>query len=70
MIEQLFNPWIGGILLAAILSAIMSTIDSQLLVSSSALTEDFYSKIINKDASEEELMWVGRICVLIIYGAG
>ena len=66
MIQQLFNPWIGGILLAAILSAIMSTIDSQLLVSSSALTEDFYSKIINKDASEEELMWVGRICVLLI----
>ncbi|WP_018247295.1 sodium/proline symporter PutP [Orenia marismortui] len=66
MITQIFNPWVGGILLAAILSAIMSTIDSQLLVSSSTLTEDFYDKVIKKDASEEELMHVGRICVLLI----
>jgi sodium/proline symporter len=66
MISDLFNPWVGGILLAAILSAIMSTIDSQLLVSSSALTEDFYQKIIKHDASEKELIWVGRWCVIII----
>ncbi len=39
----LFNPWVAGFLLAAILAAIMSTIDSQLLVCSSALTEDFYA---------------------------
>ncbi len=66
MISDLFNPWVGGILLAAILSAIMSTIDSQLLVSSSALTEDFYQKIINHEASEKELIWIGRLCVIII----
>ncbi|HUV62307.1 MAG TPA: sodium/proline symporter, partial [Sedimentisphaerales bacterium] len=42
MIRDTFNPWFGGILLAAIFSAIMSTIDSQLLVSSSALSEDLY----------------------------
>ena len=39
--ELLFNPWIAGVLLAAILAAIMSTIDSQLLVSSSALTDPY-----------------------------
>lgn len=66
MIGDLFNPWVGGILLAAILSAIMSTIDSQLLVSSSALTEDFYKKIINHEAKEKELIWIGRFCVIII----
>ncbi len=66
MIRNLFTPWIGGILLAAILSAIMSTIDSQLLVSSSALTEDFYKKLIKKDATEGELIVIGRISVLII----
>jgi sodium/proline symporter len=66
MIEKLFNPWVGGIMLAAILSAIMSTIDSQLLVSSSALTEDFYDKIIKRDASQKELIHVGRLCVIII----
>ncbi len=63
MIAKLFNPWVGGILLAAILSAIMSTIDSQLLVSSTTLTEDFY-KYIKKDATDKELMWVGRLCVV------
>jgi sodium/proline symporter len=66
MISDLFNPWVGGILLAAILSAIMSTIDSQLLVSSSALTEDFYQKVVKHDATEKELIWVGRLCVIII----
>jgi sodium/proline symporter len=66
MINKLFNPWFGGILLAAIFSAIMSTIDSQLLVSSSALSEDFYSKAIRKQASEKEVVWVGRACVIII----
>jgi sodium/proline symporter len=66
MIQKLFNPWIAGIMLAAIMSAIMSTIDSQLLVSSSALSEDFYQKAIKKDASEREIVMVGRICVIII----
>jgi sodium/proline symporter len=66
MINKLFNPWFGGILLAAIFSAIMSTIDSQLLVSSSALSEDFYNKAIRKQAPEKEIVWVGRACVIII----
>jgi sodium/proline symporter len=66
MIGKLFNPWFGGILLAAIFSAIMSTIDSQLLVSSSALSEDFYLKAIRKQASEKEIVLVGRACVVII----
>lgn len=66
MIQQLFNPWIAGVLLAAILSAIMSTIDSQLLVSSSAVTEDIYRKFLKKDASEKTLVWAGRISVVVI----
>ncbi|WP_091481234.1 sodium/proline symporter PutP [Gracilibacillus orientalis] len=64
--QELFNPWIAGILLAAILSAIMSTIDSQLLVSSSAVAEDFYKGILRKNAGQKELVWVGRIAVIII----
>ena len=63
--QVVFNPWIAGILLAAILSAIMSTIDSQLLVSSSVLAEDFYRPLRPK-ASESELVLVGRIMVLVI----
>ena len=62
----LFNPWIAGILLSAILAAIMSTLSCQLLVCSSALTEDFYKGMINKKASQTELVWVGRAMVLII----
>jgi sodium/proline symporter len=66
MIGEVMHPWLAGIMLAAILSAIMSTIDSQLLVSSSALTEDFYQKAIKKNATEKEIILVGRICVIII----
>jgi len=66
MIDKVMHPWLAGIMLAAILSAIMSTIDSQLLVSSSALTEDFYQKAIKKNASQREVVLVGRICVIII----
>ncbi len=66
MIGQVMHPWLAGIMLAAILSAIMSTIDSQLLVSSSALTEDFYQKAIKRDVTEKEIILVGRICVIII----
>ena len=62
----LFHPLIGGFLLAAILAAIMSTISSQLLVTSSSLTEDIYHTFFRKRASESELVLVGRICVLAV----
>jgi sodium/proline symporter len=66
MIAQVMHPWLAGIMLSAILSAIMSTIDSQLLVSSSALTEDFYQKAINRNAGQREVVFVGRLCVIVI----
>lgn len=62
--QLLFNPWIAGFLLAAILAAIMSTIDSQLLVSSSVLTRDLYHVLFRKNASNKELVWVGRGTVM------
>ena len=52
--QNLFNPWIAGIITAAILSAIMSTVDSQLLVSSSVISEDFYRVFVRPNASEKE----------------
>jgi len=64
--QLLFNPWIAGFLLAAILAAIMSTIDSQLLVSSSVLTRDIYHAVLRKDARDKELVWVGRATVILI----
>ena len=60
----LFNPWIAGVLLSAILAAIMSTLSCQLLVCSSALTEDFYRGFLRPHASERELVWIGRAMVL------
>ncbi len=66
MIAEVMHPWLAGIMLSAILSAIMSTIDSQLLVSSSALTEDFYRKAINRRAGQREVILVGRACVIVI----
>ena len=64
--DLLFNPFIGGFLLAAILAAIMSTISSQLLVSSSSLTEDFYKIFLRRKAGQKELVLVGRISVVAV----
>ncbi|MFK0570669.1 sodium/proline symporter PutP [Endozoicomonas sp.] len=66
LVNATFHPVIAGILLAAILAAIMSTADSQLLVSSSALAEDFYKDILKKDATSGQVMAVGRIAVVLI----
>ncbi|MBZ7959367.1 sodium/proline symporter PutP [Campylobacter molothri] len=66
MSQLLFNPWIAGILLSAILAAIMSTASSQLLVSSSTIAEDFYKKIFKKNASSRVVLNLGKIGVLIV----
>lgn len=68
LVNAVFHPVIAGILLAAILAAIMSTADSQLLVSSSALAEDFYKKVFKPEATSEEVVKVGRIAVVAISG--
>lgn len=64
--NTLFHPLITGFLLAALLAAIMSTISSQLLVSSSSLTEDFYRLFLRKQASERETVNVGRLFVALV----
>lgn len=64
--QVLFHPLIAGFMLAAILAAIMSTVSSQLLVTSSSLTEDVYKAFINKEASEKQLVFMGRICVVLV----
>ena len=71
LIRQIFSGngiliFIGGIFLCGILAAIMSTADSQLLVTSSAISEDMYKGVIKKDASEKKALMVGRIAVIIV----
>lgn len=71
MINKLFTvdlalPFIGGIFLCGILAAIMSTADSQLLVTASAVSEDLYHNFVNKDADSKTILQVGRITVIVV----
>jgi sodium/proline symporter len=64
--RMLFPSFIAGILLSAIIAASMSTADSQLLVASSSFTADIYKPLIRKKASDKEVLWVGRVVVLVV----
>lgn len=64
--RTLFPSFIAGLLLAAIIAASMSTADSQLLVASSSFTSDIYKPIFRKNASEKEILRIGRIVVLAV----
>ena len=63
---DLFPPFVAGILLSAIVAAAMSTADSQLLVASSSFTSDIYKPVFRKNASDKEVLWIGRLVVLIV----
>jgi SSS family solute:Na+ symporter len=64
--DILFHPFITGVILAAVLAAIMSTISSQLIVCSSSITKDFYMTFLNKKAAPKQQMLVSRLAVLIV----
>ena len=64
--QLLFHPFVAGFMLAAILAAIMSTISSQLLVSSSALVEDLYHAFNRKELGEKSSVLLGRVAVMIV----
>lgn len=64
--QVLFHPFIAGIILAAVLAAVMSTISSQLIVTSSALIEDLYKALINKNAPDKRYVHLGRLAVLVV----
>jgi sodium/proline symporter len=66
LVDLLFHPVMAGVCLAAILAAIMSTADSQLLVSSAAFTEDFYRTLLRRQAKPRELVAVGRASVVVL----
>ncbi|MCQ2079950.1 MAG: sodium/proline symporter PutP [archaeon] len=65
MVAGLFAPIIMGVLYSALMAAVMSTADSQLLVASAAVTNDLVS-LTNKEYSEEKLMWMSRIVVIVV----
>ena len=71
LIQQVFSGngvliFIGGIFLCGILAAIMSTADSQLLVTSSAISEDMFKGVIKKNAGEKTALMVGKIAVVVV----
>ena len=66
MVRKIFPGVISGVLLSAILAASMSTADSQLLVASSSFTSDIYKPILRKNAGNGEILWVGRILVVLV----
>ena len=65
-IDHMFGPVLAGIFLSAILAAIMSTADSQLLVTASAVSSDIYKVVTKKKASEKTLIWVSRAAVIVV----
>ena len=64
MTNELFTPFLAGIVLSAVLAAIMSTASSQLLVTASAISQDFYKALLRKNASDKEVVWVSRLTVI------
>ncbi len=67
MVRKIFPGVFSGILLSAILAASMSTADSQLLAAASAFSSDVYKPIVRGNkATEREMLWTGRMVVLII----
>lgn len=66
MSQQLFPPFATGLILSAVLAAIMSTAASQLLVTASSISKDLYNTFIHKNASDKELIYVSRITVLVV----
>ena len=66
MTNELFPPVVAGLILSAVLAAIMSTASAQLLVAASAFAQDFYRTLLRKEAETTELIWISRASVLII----
>ena len=64
--QLFFHPLFAGLMLAAVLAAIMSTISSQLIVTSSALTEDLYKILFKKEKSDKQYVFFGRMAVLAV----
>jgi sodium/proline symporter len=66
MVKMLFNPLIAGFILCAVLAANMSTMDSQILVCASILSEDFYKRMFGQEASQKKLLLVSRLSVVLV----
>lgn len=66
IVTSLFTPFTAAFILCAILGATITCMDSQILVLASNLTEDLYKKVVKKEASSRELLFVSRLSVLAV----
>lgn len=66
LVKYLFNPLLGGFILCGIIAASMSTMDSQLLVAASVLSEDIYKNLLNRKASPGTLLMTSRLSVVVV----
>lgn len=66
VVKRLFPGILAGVFLSAVLASIMSTADSQLLVTASAVVNDFYKIVVKKETSDKKLMWISRGAVMVI----
>lgn len=66
MVKDTFPPVLTAFMLCGVLGATISTMDSQILVLASSLTEDFYKRIFHKNATSEQLLWVSRMFILAV----
>jgi sodium/proline symporter len=66
IVKMTFAPFFAGLVLCAILAATTNVMAAQVLVVASNLTEDFYKKLLRKQANQKELLWVSRISVVLV----
>ena len=66
MTKALVPAWLAGILISGAIAAMMSTADSQLLVSTSAISRDIYHQMMRKDAPDKRLVLISRVATLVI----
>ncbi|HSC25027.1 MAG TPA: sodium/proline symporter [Candidatus Babeliales bacterium] len=66
MTKSLFNPFIAGMALCAILAAVLSTMDRHILISGSVIASDLYHKIINPQASSQHILFITRIASIFV----
>lgn len=66
MVKDLFHPFIAGFILCAVIAANMSTMDSQILVCSSIISEDFFRHFNKKNVTDKQILWVSKLSVIVI----
>lgn len=66
MVNAIFSPLFATFILCAIFAATISTVDSQILVLASSLAEDFYKRVLHKNASSSTIIYVSRISIFIV----